>query len=43
VSLVGKQIANRDAVKRTIEQVVQRLPKQMTARFAAMKSESMAQ
>lgn len=40
VSLVGKQMANRAVVKRTIEQVLQRLPKQLTARFAAMKSES---
>lgn len=40
VSLVGKRMANRAIVKRTIEQVLQRLPKQLTVRFAAMKSES---
>jgi hypothetical protein len=40
VSLVGKQMANRAVVKRTIERVLQRLPKQLTARFAAMKAES---
>ena len=40
VSLVGTRMANRAVVKRTIEEVLQRLPKQLTARFAAMKSES---
>lgn len=40
VSLVGKQLANRAVAKRTIEQVLQRLPKQLAARFAAMKAES---
>lgn len=40
VSLAGKRMADRALVKRMVEDVLQRLPKQVTARFAAMKSES---
>jgi hypothetical protein len=42
VSLVGKQMANRAVVKRSLDQVLQRLPKQLTVRLAAMKAESIA-
>lgn len=42
VSLAGRQLANRAAVQRSVELALQRLPRQLTARFAAMKSESVA-
>ena len=42
MSVVGKQMANRAVVKRSVDQVLQRLPKQLAARFAAMKAESIA-
>jgi hypothetical protein len=42
VSLVGRRMASGDVVVRAVEQVLQRMPKQLTARFAAMKSQSVA-
>ncbi len=42
VSLVGKQMATSTVVALGIEQILERLPKQLTARFAAMKSQSLA-
>jgi hypothetical protein len=42
VSMVGKHMTTHAIAARTVEQVLQRMPKQLTARFAAMKSESVA-
>jgi hypothetical protein len=42
VSMVGKHLTTHTVTVRTVEQVLQRMPKQITARFAAMKSESVA-
>ena len=42
VSRVGKRLTSHAVTARTVEQVLQRMPKQLTARFAAMKSESVA-
>jgi hypothetical protein len=42
VSTVGKHMTNHVVTARMAEQVLERMPKQLTARFAAMKSESVA-
>lgn len=40
VSLAGRQLAERAVAQRAVDRVLQRLPGQLAARFAAMKSES---
>jgi len=42
VSMVAKRMTTHAVTTRTVEQVLQRMPKQLVARFAAMKSESVA-
>jgi hypothetical protein len=42
VSIVGKQMANMIVVQQSLDQVLQRLPKQLAVRLAAMKAESIA-
>jgi hypothetical protein len=42
VSLAGKQLADAILVQKALDQAMQRLPKQLTVRLAAMKAESIA-
>jgi EcsC protein family len=42
VSAVGRRMARRAVTERAVEQVLQRMPKQLAARLAALKSESIA-